>query len=72
WEPAENIDGQRKTIDYPVPGKIYRVETGSKITKICGVQRSEGEIVAMVQCTDGTLEIVPTRAICEQDPEVSM
>lgn len=47
------------------------MEKGSRIASVRGVQRYEGEIVAMVQYTDGTLEIVPTRVIGEQDPEVN-
>ncbi|KAH7698419.1 chromobox-like protein 5 [Aphelenchoides avenae] len=62
--------GNQKTLDYPNPGRVYRVEVGAKVDKILGVKMHEGYVVAIVLYADKTMEIVPTRAIIENQPEI--
>ncbi|KAH7684544.1 Valyl-tRNA synthetase, partial [Aphelenchoides avenae] len=73
-DPKKTVDnqktvGKQNTLDYPKPGRVYRVETGAKVDKILGVKMHEGYVVAIVLYADKTMEIVPTRAIIENQPE---
>ncbi|KAH7694924.1 heterochromatin protein 1 [Aphelenchoides avenae] len=60
------------TLPMPVPGKVYRCQSGSKIEKVLGVRpyTVPFNFIALVQYDDGTLEIVPTRTVAETDPKI--
>ncbi|KAH7725072.1 heterochromatin-associated protein [Aphelenchoides avenae] len=71
-QPKIDYSLKPRVSDYPKPGKVYRLDRGSTIEKILGVKRCVGfpGVVALVAYTDKTLEIVPTRVIAENQPEV--
>jgi len=59
------LQADNSTLAMPTPGKRYRVQDGLPLKEILAVKKHADGPVAMVQYTDSSFEIVPTKVLAE-------